>query len=186
MRIALFDLETWDLSPEFGPILCASVLSLPSEELITLRQDHYVDRGEAEDMVDDEELVTDLRDLLSDHHLLSAYYGKGFDWPCLQTRLKAHNEGTMNPKLFFDPIYAYRGWRGFKPKSSSLEDVAKFLGMEEEKKEMRPEMWLKARAGNTEMMDEAVERCESDVRLLRKIAEEALEAGVVRNINAYP
>lgn len=186
MRVAYFDCETWDLEPEFGPIVCASVLSLPDEDMITLRQDHYVDRGEAEDMVDDEELVTDLRDLLSDHHVLSAYYGKGFDFPLIQTRLKHHGRGTMDSRLFYDPIYAYRGWRGFKPKSSSLENVAKFLGLKEEKQEVRPETWLKARAGNKDAMETAVERCESDVRLLRTVAEEALEEGVLRNLNAYP
>ena len=48
MKVAVWDLETWDLSPEFGPVLCASVLDTASGEMKTFRIDDYKRRKKAE------------------------------------------------------------------------------------------------------------------------------------------
>lgn len=186
MRIAYFDLETWDLSPEFGPILCGSVLTLPAETMVTFRNDHYVEQGKADGMADDEALAVDLRDHLADHHLVCGWYSKGFDIPLLNTRLVKWGQEKLDRHLHLDPIYYYRGWRGLKPKSSSLENVAKFYDLVEEKMEVTPDQWLEARGGDSDAMDIAQERCESDVRLLREIVERTFENGLVANIQSYP
>lgn len=186
MRIGYFDLETWDLSPEFGPILCGSVLSLPEEKMVTFRNDHYVEQGKADGMADDRALAVDLRDFLSDHHLLVAWHGKGFDCPLLNTRLVKWDQEQLPRRLFLDPMYYFRGWRGLKPKSSSLENVAKFFQLVEEKLEVKPDTWLEARGGDSEAMDVAQERCESDVRLLREVTERAFDNCLVKNIQSYP
>lgn len=186
MRICLFDLETWDLSPEFGPIICASFKSLPSGDLVTFRQDTYIEEGQAEDMVDDRALCIDIRDKLEDHHLLVAWHGKGFDVPLLNSRLALHDERCIERRLFIDPMYAFRGWRGLKPRSSSLKNVARFFDLEEQKMDVGAEEWLRARLGQKKACDIAQERCESDVRVMEEIYWEAMDRRLVKNISGYP
>lgn len=187
MRTAYWDCETWDLSAEFGPLVCASVYSTADRKMRSFRQDEYVEVGDADDSVDDRQLCLDLRDFLESHDLLVAYYGKGFDAPHLRTRLAKYNERILEPRLWIDPIYYFKGWRGLDPQGSSLEDVAAFLPeIDEEKYHVKPDEWLRARMGTPEFVDTAVERCESDVRLLKKVTEAALEHGLVRNIQRWP
>lgn len=186
MKVAYFDLETHDLSPEFGPVLVASVLSLPGRGMVTFRQDEYVADGRAQDMADDEQLLLDLRALLNSHDILAAYYGKNFDCTLANTRLIKYGHDPLEPNRWIDPYYAFGGWGNPKPKSRSLEDVARFLDLDEEKKGIPPDIWVEARAGRQEAMDEAVERCESDVRLLKGVVDEALENGWIKHIRMWP
>ena len=184
MKIAYFDLETWDLSPEFGPIVCASVLTLPEDRMITFRQDEYVRRGEAEDLQDDRQLCLDLRDLLEQHHITCGYFSKGFDLAHLRTRLVLNGERPLAEQLHFDPIWFWKGWRGLRPRSSKMKHVTAFLDFEQ-KPDVPAEVWLKARLGNRQAIDEVVDRCEADVRITRAIAEKTIEMGFGKNIGRY-
>lgn len=186
IRTAYFDLETHDLSPEFGPVMVASVLSLPGRGMVTFRQDEYVSQGKAQDMADDEELLLDLRDFLNEHDILVAYYGKNFDCTVINSRLIKRGHEKLEPNRWIDPYYAFGGWGNPKPKSRSLEDVARYIGMDEEKKGIPPDIWVEARAGRKKAMDEAVERCESDVRLLKGVTEEALDRNLIKHIQMWP
>lgn len=186
MKTALFDCETWDLAPTFAPIICVSILDYATDEIVTLRQDEYVRRKKADDMVDDHMICVDARDLLEEYHLLVAWHGKGFDVPLLNSRLALHGERCIDRRLFVDPMYAFRGWRGLKPMSSSLKNVAKFFKLDEQKYEVQPEEWLRARLGNEEACDIATERCESDCRVMKSIYDEAMDRALIRNVSGYP
>lgn len=189
MRIAVYDIETWDLTPEFGPLLCASVLLMPEEKMVSFRQDNYVRRKQAVDMTDDKQLCLDLRDLLRDRHLGIGYFTKGFDISHINSRLARHGirkEEQLLPRQFhIDPIWAFKGWRGLRPMSAKMKHVAKFLGLEQ-KPEVEAETWLKGRSGNRKAMDVIVDRCEADVRITRQIYEVAMDLGLIKNITRYP
>lgn len=182
IRIAVFDLETWDLKPQFGPLLVASVEI--NGEMTTFRQDSYLKKGLAEDMTDDRQLAVDLRDLLESCHITIGYFSKGFDLSHLRTRLVEHGERPLKKMMHFDPIWGYRGWRGLNIMSSKMKHVAKFFDIEQ-KPEVEPDVWLKARGGNKKALDEVVERCEADVRITRQLAEKAIELELLKNITQY-
>lgn len=186
MRIAYWDIETSDLNAEFGRLLCASVLSLPSEKLVSIRQDTLVKRKLATSMADDRALAVTLRDMLETHHVTSGWFSKGFDISFLNTRLVAHGERLLHSHLHLDGIWYTKGWRGIRAKSASLKSVAAFFGLEEAKMEVDAQTWIAARAGEKKAMDIAVQRCESDVRLTRQVTERLLDAGLVKNIQQYP
>lgn len=114
-----------------------------------------------------------------------SHNSKGFDISFLNTRLIAHNQEPISRHLHFDPIYGYRGWRGIKPRSSSLRVVAEFIGCES-KPSVPAEVWVDARRGDTEAMDEVVERCEADVRITAKVVEHCLDNKLLKNIKSYP
>ena len=179
--IAVFDLETTDLSADFGRLLCGSILSYPSMEMRTFRYDDY-----AKDPHDDRRLAVAIRDALESHHITVGYYSKGFDIPFLNTRLLVHGERRLNPGLHVDPIWFYRGWRGMKVRSSSMKVIAKVLNLDEQKMDVPDETWINARHGSKEAMDVVCERCESDVRVTMKILCHCLDNKLMKKIGTYP
>lgn len=184
MRVAYWDLETWDLKPQFGPIMVASVLDAATDKMKTFRVDEYLRKDLAEDMTDDHALVVDLRDHLEEFHLTAGWYSKGFDLTHLRSRLVIHGERPLREMLHMDCIWYFKGWRGLRPMSSKMKHVAEFLGTEP-KPDVAPEVWMKAKGGNRRALNEIVERCEADVRVTRQISEKALEIGLVKNIGKY-
>ncbi len=184
MRVAYFDLETWDLKAQFGPILCASVLDAATDEMKTFRIDNYRRRRKAKDMTDDRQLCIDLRDYLETFHISSGWYSKGFDLAHLRTRLVLHGERPLSEHLHLDAIWFFKGWRGLRPMSAKMKHVAEFLGLEQ-KPDVAPDVWMAAKGGNRTAMDEVAERCEADVRITRAITERAIELGLVKNIQRY-
>lgn len=184
MRVAVWDLETWDLKPQFGPILAASVLDVASDEMTTFRVDEYKRRRKAKDMTDDRQLCIDLRDHLETFHITVGWYSKGFDLTHLRSRLVLHGERPLKEHLHLDCIWFFKGWRGLRPMSSKMKHVAEFLGTEP-KPDVSPEVWMAAKGGNREALDEVVERCEADVRVTYQITEKAIDLGLVKNIQRY-
>jgi uncharacterized protein YprB with RNaseH-like and TPR domain len=186
MKIAYWDIETWDLKPQYGPIICASVLLLPGEEMITFRQDEYVKKKKADGPIDDRQLCIDLRDLLHDQHIHAGWYSKGFDITHLNSRLVINGETSLLlPMLHIDAIWYFKGWRGLNPQTSKMKHASELLGVEP-KPDVEPQIWLEARIGEKDAMDEVVQRCEADVRITRALTEKAAELGLIRNIQRYP
>lgn len=180
-RIAYFDMETTGLRPEFDRIICASIYSYPSGDMVTYR----IDETKHEDFADDRELAILVRDELERHHIISGWNSKGFDIPFLNTRLNAQGEKRVSSKLHIDAMYQYRGWRGVKPRNSRLSTVAEFWNLDERKMDVDGQVWVKAQGGNTKAINILVERCESDARLTAKIVAKTFEADLIRNIEKY-
>ena len=185
MRIAYYDIETHDLKAPFGPLLCASVLSLPDEKMVTFRQDIYVKKKKAKSMIDDRALLVDLRDFLEEHHITCGYFSKGFDQAHIRSRLIIHGERPLAKKFHFDPIWGYKGWRGVSFGSAGMKTVAKYVPGCETKPDVSSDIWMAARVGDKEAMEEVIERCESDVRNTRAIAEHCIENQLLANITTY-
>lgn len=185
MRIAYYDVECHDLKAPYGPILCASVLSLPEEKMTTFRQDSYVKSKKAKDMIDDRALLLDLRDFLEEHHITCGYFSKGFDQSHIRSRLLIHGERPLAKLLHFDPIWGYKGWRGVSFGSARMDTVTRYVPGCEKKPEVSSETWMAARVGNKNAMAEVIERCESDVRNTRTIAEHCIANQLLTNITLY-
>lgn len=184
MRICVFDIETHDLKPEFGPILCASVFDAASGAMKTFRIDEYKKKRRAKNYNDDRALVVDLRDHLETFHISCGWFSKGFDLAHVRSRLVYHGERPLKEMLHVDANWYFRGWRGLKPMSSKLKHVSKFFGFEE-KPDVAPTVWMEAKQGDKDAMDEVCARCEADVRITADITARALDLGLVKNISRY-
>ena len=184
MRIAYWDLETWDLKPQFGPILAASVYDSQKKTMKTFRIDAYIRAKTAVDMTDDKQLCIDLRDYLETFHITAGWFSKGFDLTHLRSRLVMHGDRPLHEHLHIDCIWYFKGWRGLRPMSSKMKHVAEFFGIEK-KPDVAPEVWMKAKGGNKKAMDEVCDRCEADVRITHTLTEKAIDLGLVKNISRY-
>lgn len=183
MRTAYWDLETWDLKPQFGPIICASVED-ETGKMKSFRVDNYMKKGLADDMTDDYQLCMDLRDYLETFQVTVGWFSKGFDITHLRSRLVMHGERPLAEMLHIDCIWYYKGWRGLRPMSSKMKHVAEFLDLER-KPDVAPETWMKAKGGNRKALSEVVDRCEADVRITRQITQKSFDLGLVKNIQRY-
>jgi len=184
LRVCYWDIETHDLKPQFGPLLCASVLDNSSGKMTSFSMGEYRKLGLAEDMTDDRALLVALRDYLETFHITSGYYSKGFDLTHIRSRLVLHNERPFKKMLHIDPIWYFKGWRGLRPMSAKMKHVAEYLKLES-KPDVSPEVWMKAKAGNEKALKEVVKRCEADVRITKQIAEKAAELDLMANIQRY-
>lgn len=189
MRVCYFDLETTNLVGDLGRLLCGSILRHDGT-MVTFRQDEFVEaarrRKKKASMVDDGDLAEAIRDELEKHHIVSGWFSKGFDIPFLNTRLAQNGRRLIRQHIHFDPRWYMSGWRGLKPRSAKLAVAAEFFGLDEQKMAVGVEVWARAQVGEKEALDILVERCESDVRLLKEVSERILETGVVKNLMSYP
>lgn len=177
---AYWDIETTNLRPEMGRIIISSILSYPSMEFTTFRQDEM-----SEDYTDDRAISLATRDTLERHNFIVGWYSKGFDVPFLNTRLVASGERKLRNHLHIDPHYQHKGWHGIKPTRGSLEAAAEFWGLDERKYSVDKKVWADAGIGKKYALDILVERCESDVRLLAQITEKTFNADIIKCISRY-
>lgn len=181
ITIGYFDIETTNLKADIGVCLVCSILSYPSMDMTTYRITDFARKHE----LDDRRIVEAARDKLVQHHVLCGWYSKGFDIPFLNARLVQNGLTKIPNHLHWDPIYQYKGWHGLQVGSSSLKNVADFYRLEEQKMAVSKDIWKRAGAVNREALEVLVDRCESDVRVLARIAQKTLDAGLVKNIQRY-
>ncbi|KKL14685.1 hypothetical protein LCGC14_2513240, partial [marine sediment metagenome] len=84
ISIATFDIETSNLSADFGRVLCAVVKQVGKKPII-FRGDTYASWKKG-NKYDDSMLVKDIIEELNKHDVLIAHNGMKFDRPFLNTR----------------------------------------------------------------------------------------------------
>ena len=181
--IAYFDLETTDLKPEFGLILCCAVLTYPSGEwnVFSILDEERNEDGELVDI----QTAVEIRDCLEQHDIIVGWNSKGFDVPFLNTRLDLRGERKLHTHLHIDPMYCYRGWHGVKPSSSSLKSVLEFYDAPFQKLEIPKKVWQSAKNGSRNAIKKLVDRSKSDVEGTAWVTSRAFKAGLIKNIGRY-
>ncbi len=170
MRQVVFDLETWGLDRGWGVTLVGSFLihggrDGPEFKTMTIRDYEPWQEGIRSD---DSELAKEILDLLSTCHIAYAHNGERFDVRWLRS-LALKYELEMPMLKLVDPCQI--AWSKYRIGRNSLEAVADFLNLDQEKMHISPDVWRAAVLDNN---DEAwkllVERCESDVSLLNEVS----------------
>lgn len=172
MKVVSFDLECSNLNADFGIILAGCMLTWTEKkpkrsDVIVYRIDDY--KSYETRKWDDRQLVKDIRDELDDADILVSWNGRRFDIPFLNGRLMAWNEKTLKPHKHCDIMYQSR--YKMKLHSSRLAAVQSFLGLEDEKTEMKPKMWMKAVTGDKQSMNYIIDHCIRDVLVLNEAYE---------------
>jgi uncharacterized protein YprB with RNaseH-like and TPR domain len=161
-----FDLETSDLSANFGVILCA-VIQPDKGPKIVLRSDQLCPTWKTK-RSDDSEIVRRIARELCQYDILIAHYGAGFDIPFLRTRLAHHDLPPFPNKKLIDPFQIARN--KFRMKSNSLAALCDALGVETEKTPVLGQTWVKAFLdGDIQSMNYIVEHCVHDVAMLAEL-----------------
>jgi len=188
--VFLWDLECTNLNANFGYILCAGVKELGKKGVKLFSVADYP--GYKKDPTNDEKLVKDVRDYLSDAGAFITWYGQRFDVPFLNTRLTAYSLKPLPPVPHID------GWRIAREKlklhSNRLASVSSFLDIEE-KTPLNGPIWIKASAGDPSALKYVIKHCKQDVLVLeqaferiRQLATSGPNIGIIqgKNVSACP
>lgn len=170
MKQVVFDLETWGLDRGWGVTLVGSFLihggpDGPTFQTITLRDFKPWQEGRRSD---DRDFAAKVFEILKPCHLAYAHNGDYFDVKWLRT--VALKYGLEMPKLkLVDPCALAR--QKYLIGRNSLELVADFLGIKQQKLHVSTDVWRRALMDNSDV-DWAVlkERCESDVTILNEVS----------------
>ena len=174
MRQVVFDLETWGLDRGWGVTMIASFLihgGTHGPERVTLRQRDSA-AGKAGRRSDDREISEKIIGILKECHIGYAHNGDRFDVKWIRT--VALKYGLEMPRLkLVDPCSI--AWKKYLIGRNSLEAVADFLGISEEKEgqkvHLSPDVWRGALMDDDdECWNNLVVRCESDVEILNRIS----------------
>lgn len=161
----VFDLETTNLTADFGVVLCGVVKGDATEPKI-FRADDLNRRWRAK-RSDDSAVVKAIVAELEQYDIWIAHNGAKFDVPYLRSRLLRHGAGELPVKKLVDPVLLARN--KLRLSYNSLEKVADHLGCNS-KTTVDPSMWLRAALdGEREAMDYIVEHCVQDVLVLEKV-----------------
>ena len=162
---AFVDIETSNLNADFGEVLCA-VIKPERGKLVVFRADEYT--GSSTDLG----MLVDLRTALEEYvdgGVWVTWYGKRFDIPFLDARLLFHHERPIRKAMHEDLFYIAK----FRLVLSSrrLDSVARHLQTKTQKTRLEPRLWLSALRGEKGAMDEVVEHCKLDVKVLSEVYE---------------
>jgi DNA polymerase III epsilon subunit-like protein len=170
MRQIVFDLETWGLDRGWGVTLVASFLIHGEPEgpkRITLKHRDSV-AWKSGKRSDDREIAEEVFRILGNGGIAYAHNGDRFDIPWLRT--VALKYGLQMPRIkLVDPCQI--AWKRYRLGRNSLEAVAQFLGLEQSKLHIGPDVWRGALMDDDDACwDLLYKRCASDVDLLNAVA----------------
>lgn len=161
---ACFDLETTNLSADFGIIL-VGVVKGAGEKPKVFRGDKYP--GWKTCRSNDSEVVRAIVDELARYDIWVAHNGQKFDVPFLRTRLMRWGLDQLPVRKLIDPVQLARN--KLRMSWNSLAKVADLLQCNS-KTEVQPDAWLRASLdGDRKAMNYIVQHCIEDVLVLEKV-----------------
>jgi len=173
-KMLALDIETSDLKGDRGRVFCAVFMDIANGNKIKIfREDEKQFRTKLTG--DDSKLVRAIRDYMFDAFFWISYYGRGFDIPFLNTRLKIAEEWPIEKRKHID-LYYYTGGQNLKIGRRSLRVLAERFQFKIGKRDVEFPKWMIA--GNErynpsskkqykEAMNEIVGHCVKDVELLQ-------------------
>jgi DNA polymerase elongation subunit (family B) len=161
-NILTFDLETVGQigSSSYGQIVTWAAKWLDHDEVMVKDLRDFKKSYKAEPW-DSTQLLAALADVIDQSDMVVTFFGKGFDWPMVQTPLTKVNR-FLKPVPHIDLYYVNK--LHHKIGRGSLDAALTYFELEEQKFHLSPLVWRKAMRGNSEAMDLLKERCASDVR----------------------
>lgn len=154
--VAGFDLETTDLSADFGMILACVIKPLECKDPIVLRLDNYKDR----DPWDDAPLVREICDVLADCSKVYGWNSQLFDVKMLRSRKVLDNIQETITFSHADLLHAAK--RVFRFHNSRLDTLMQRFS-KYQKTPINSEAWRRAAFGDKRAMDVVVHHCINDV-----------------------
>ena len=171
LRVGYLDIEATNLNADFGMMLCWYIKAAGTDTYYSscVTSKEMTPKG-----VRDKRVVGDLLDAMQNFDVLYAHYGsdRRFDFPYIRTRaLKWNYDGHLtllkNNKFIRDTWLISRN--KLKLSRNSLANIAKFLGLTEEKTALDPSVWNDAMLGCGKALEYVDVHCKADVDVLEAV-----------------
>lgn len=158
-RLAFVDIEATGLRGDYNSVLVVSVkpYGLPVTSFTVSQPGN------------DQRVVREAKDFMSQFDCWATYYGKGFDIPMLNTRLLKWNQTPLPARHHIDLYYV--GKSHLLTARRSQGHLLSWLGTEDQKMTVGADMWNEILHNTKDAMKTMIERCESDVAGLEALYE---------------
>ena len=165
-RIAFYDIETTDLGALMGRVLAISIV----DEFGVLTHRTYADFP-GKNILDDSGLIDWFLEELEQYDMVVTWNGKLFDQPFINARalkgLVVPPRGG-NSMMHLDLMYVFKGAK-VRFGSAKLDNVARALGVANQKTPLDFLTWEKASVGDMDALALVQEHCDADVRTMRDV-----------------
>lgn len=151
-----------------GYILCWTAKFYGEDEIY---QDGLINHKTAfkKDPTDDSRIVASLNQLMDEADIILAYNGDGFDTKWMNAQLVKHSLPPMSPQKSIDPLKWAK--RQFRFPSNRMDEVAKYLNIEQRKDPMTFEDWVGCMEGDSEAWQKMLDYNEQDIHVLEAVYE---------------
>lgn len=166
VRIIVWDLETTNLSGNFGYLLCGAwkVYGEKKIHCVSIVDTPTFDKDPTNDKILCKELVRSLEGA----DMWVAHFGKWFDRTFLNARLVGHGLDPLPPIPMIDTWKICKD--NLKLNSNRLATIASWLDLEE-KTPLNGKIWIKAMAGHKPSIKYVEKHCRQDVLVLEQVYE---------------
>jgi uncharacterized protein YprB with RNaseH-like and TPR domain len=170
-KIMYFDIETTDLSAEFGEMLCFGYWWHEEPNPVVLKMWDYPGWDKLPVEKRDLYLLQDVVQLLEEADVLVGHFSPGFDHPFIQTRCLMHGIKPIPKPIHIDT------WRiakkNLRLNNNKLATVARALGGEQ-KSGVPLHIWRRAKAHDVEAMEMIADYNIQDVRTQKSVTQKLM------------
>lgn len=162
-RVLFYDIETTNLSANFGYCLCVGFKWLGKSQIYIPSIADY--KLYNVDPTNDKMLMKETYKIMCDADVVVGHYSSRFDAPYINSRLLHHNLKPIPPIPHIDT------WRvaryQLKLNSNRLQSVCEFFNLED-KTPVKGPHWIKAMAGNKTSLKYVIDHCRQDIVTLEQ------------------
>jgi len=163
-NVAFFDIESSNLSSDFGTVLC---YALKHKDGVISNQ---ITPQEIKTGTYDKRLLNDLCADLKKFHRVITWYGYKFDIPFVRSRAILHKlPFPLYKEVLHTDAYQVAKILIRTLHSKRLGVVASFYGIEAKEHPLNPTVWLRCLSGDQDAIDFVQTHCNEDVASLEKV-----------------
>lgn len=157
-QLCFFDIEASGLRGDYNSVFVVSILPFKDKKPYSFS---------IKQAGNDQKVVNDAKEALSNYHCWSGYYSKGFDKPMLNTRLLKWGQSPLPSRHHIDMYYSLK--YNILTARKSQGHLLSWLGTPEQKMSVSADAWSEMPFKIKEHLPIMIDRCESDVMGLRDL-----------------
>ncbi len=163
-NIAYFDIESSNLSSDFGTVICYALKH--KDGLIS----NSITPQEIKEGIYDNRLLNDLCKDLRKFHRIITWYGYKFDIPFIRSRAILHKlDFPLYKEVYHTDAYQVAKILIRTLHSKRLGVVASFYGIKAKEHPLNPTIWLRCLSGDQEALDFVQTHCNEDTVSLEAV-----------------
>lgn len=163
-KVLFFDIESTNLSANFGTILCISYKWNFEKEVHTISITDFPEFQK--DPTNDKQVVKEFKKVYEEADFTVAHFGARFDIPMINTKLIMHHLSPLPNTRLIDTWWIAK--HKLKLNSNRLETLIAALGLKHKKTPLSGPIWIRATAGHRASIEYITTHCESDVKALEE------------------
>lgn len=163
-KIIAYDIEASGLKADFGFLLCAAFGDVNTDEVTLLSLSQF---GKGNPLSYEKKLVQAVAEEISKADVLVSYYGKGFDRPFLNAKMLEYGLPVLPNIPEIDLYFTVKSNLAISRKS--LQNVAYYAKVENEKTPVEGRLWKAAQMGNKTALRAIEAHNIADVKVLRDV-----------------